>query len=303
MIRLAIVDADLIVYEAAFCVEKKEKQGEYLNWYQVSKIVNTIVRKILKKSKATHHTGFITEGKSNFRITTAFSLPYKGQRKTNKSKPAFYDEIREYLMSNWGYQMMKGVEADDALTIVSEYYKDDPKVQTVICTKDKDLWQYPGEHYNMNTCELMNITPAEAHKNLWRQMLIGDMGTDNIPGLSHHYKYDVITKKVNRYGNPDYITTPCQKFGETTCEKLLDSWDPNDYDKNTYELYVDCYDQGDGDDYPEKRFKETFDLIYMLLKAPPYLKIHYDYIKVKAKDLEYENDLGDYHTPNEFEDF
>jgi 5'-3' exonuclease len=303
MIRLAIVDADLIVYEAAFCAEKKEKEGVYLNWYQVSKIVNTIVRKILKKSKCTHHTGFLTEGHSNFRVARAFSLPYKGQRKTNKSKPAFYDEIREYLMSNWGYQMMRGVEADDALTIVSEKYKDDPNVVTVICTKDKDLWQYAGHHYNMNTCELMVITPEQAHKNLWRQMLKGDLGTDNIPGLSHHYKYDVITKKVNRYGNPDYITTPCQKFGDKTCENLLDSWDPKDYDRNTYELYVDCYDQDDGDDFAEQRFLETFDLIYMLLEAPKGLEIHYEYIKVKTTDLQYDNDLGDFHTKNEFSDF
>jgi hypothetical protein len=121
--KIVLIDADLIVYEAAFCVAKKEKEGIYLNWYQVSKIVNAIVRGILLGSKATHHIGFLTEGKSNFRVKVATTLPYKGKRKTNADKPHFYDEIRDYLQTHFGFQMMRGVEADDALTIASEYFK------------------------------------------------------------------------------------------------------------------------------------------------------------------------------------
>lgn len=298
MKRLVIVDADLIVYEAAFCVERKEKDGEYLNWYQVSKIVNTIVRKILRKSKATHHTGFLTDGKSNFRVARAFSLPYKGQRKTNADKPPFYDEIRDYLQSNWGYQMMRGVEADDALTIVSEFYKNHRDIKTIIATKDKDLWQYAGEHYNMNTSELMVITEGQAHKNLWRQMILGDMGTDNIPGLSHSAKWGIHFN--NEEARKKHRPIPCHSFGKTKAEKLLDEWDPKDYDKKILELYITAYDDEAGDDYGERRFYETFDLIYMLREAPKDLKISYDFVKIKGKDLEFDNDLSDYSTPLEF---
>lgn len=296
--RLVLIDADLIVYEAAFCVERKEKDGEYLNWYQVSQIVNTIVRRILKGSKATHQMGFLTEGKSNFRLARAFSLPYKGQRQTNQEKPQFYDEIRDYLQKHFGFQMMRGVEADDALTIVSEYFADRNDVETLIATKDKDLWQYPGEHYNMNTNELMHISDAEAHKNLWRQMILGDMGTDNIPGLSHAAKWN--THFNDDESKKKFRPIPCHQYGKARAEKLLDNWNPRDYDTNIFELYVTEYDDEGGDDYGEQRFYETFDLIYMLRKAPKGLKIHYNPVKIKKADLAFESDLVGYRPALEF---
>jgi hypothetical protein len=273
---LVLIDGDLIVYEAAYCVEAKEKQGEYPNWYQVSKIVNTIVRKILVGSKATHHLGFLTDGKSNFRLKVATTLPYKGQRKTNAEKPRFYDEIRDYLQKHFGFQMMVGVEADDALTIASEHFKDNPKVKTIIATKDKDLWQYAGHHYNMNTKELMVITPEKAHRNLWKQMILGDMATDNIPGLSH----------ANKPSDPKKRAIPCHQFGEARAKKILDENDPEDYAKVIYELYQDMYEEEDDPDYGDYRFHETYQLIFMLLEAPSDLKIHYNPVKVKKADVE-----------------
>ncbi len=299
MKKIGMVDSDLVVYEAAFCAQKKEDNGEYLNWYQVSQIVDTIMRRILKGSKATHHLGFITHSGSNFRLKRATTLPYKGTRKTNekREKPVFYEEIREYLQKHWGNQMMRGVEADDALTIASEHFKDNPKVTTLIATKDKDLWQYPGEHYNMNTKELMTISPAEAHKNLWRQMILGDIGTDNIPGLSYAYKEGIsfLEEKGRHYPIPEHM------FGKVAANKILDSVDPKEYAKVIYELYVDAYwEHGMKDDLPEQRFYECFDLVWMLRSAPKDLKIHFNPIKVKAKDLEFASDIKGYSVPLEF---
>lgn len=292
--RLTLIDGDLIVYEAAFCVEGKEKDGEYLNWYQVSKIVNTIVRKILRGSKATHHLGFLTEGKSNFRLGVATTLPYKGQRKTNAEKPKFYDEIRDYLQKHFGFQMMRGVEADDALTIASEYFKDNPRVTTIIATKDKDLWQYAGHHYNMNTSELMIINDSEAHRNLWKQMILGDMGTDNIPGLSHGAKDDIVFK--DEESRKKFRPIPCHSFGEAKANKILDETDPEDYAKVIYELYLDQYEEHFGD----YRFHETFQLIWMLREKPEDLKIHFNPIKVKRADVEYDDDENPFMPALEF---
>lgn len=295
---LVLIDGDLIVYEAAFCVEAKEKQGEYLNWYQVSKIVNTIVRKILTGSKATHHLGFLTDGKSNFRIKVATTLPYKGQRKTNAEKPKFYDEIRDYLQKHFGFQMMVGVEADDALTIASEHFKTDNRVRTIIATKDKDLWQYAGHHYNMNIKELMVITPEQAHRNLWKQMILGDMGTDNIPGLSHAAKWEIAFK--DEEASKKYRPIPCHQFGKARAKKILDETNPKDYDKVIYELYLDMYDDPDClDSFGDYRFHETFKLIYMLREAPKGLKIHFNPIKVKKADVEFD-EFDAFRPPLEF---
>lgn len=296
--RLVLIDGDLIVYEAAFCAEKKEKEGVYLNWYQVSKIVNTIVSRILRGSKATHHLGFLTEGKTNFRIKRATTLPYKGQRKTNSEKPKFYDEIRYYLQNHFGFQMMSGVEADDALTITSEKFKDNRKVTTIIATKDKDLWQYAGLHYNMNTKQMMTITLMEAQKNFWKQMILGDMGTDNIPGLSHASKWEILFNSPE--AKKKYRPTPCQQFGVKRAEKILDETEPRDYAKVIFEYYIDMYQTEEDDLFGEQRFYETFDLVYMLREAPSYLKIHYNPIKVKAKDIAFEEEFEGFRPALEF---
>lgn len=287
--NLVLIDGDLIVYEAAFCVEGKEKEGVYLNWYQVSKIVNTIVRNILKRSKADYHLGFLTEGKSNFRIKVATTLPYKGQRKTNNEKPKFYDEIRHYLMNHYGFQMMKGVEADDALTICSEHFKPNNKYITIIATKDKDLWQYPGLHYNMNTKEMMEITEAEAHRNLWKQMILGDMGTDNIPGLSHAMKPEYPKRAI-----------PCHQYGEKRANEILDSVDPSKYAEVIYEHYIDMYYTEEDPDFGDYRYHETWQLIWMLREAPKDLKIHYNPVKVKKADLLFDDEDFDHRPPLEF---
>ena len=292
--KVCVHDTDLVVYEAAFCVQKKEDDGEYLNWYQVSQIVNTIMRRILKGSRCTHHLGFLTDSATNFRLARATTLPYKGRRK-EKEKPSFYDDIREYLQKHWGAQMMYGVEADDALTIASEHFKS-KGISSLIATKDKDLWQYPGEHFNMNTNELMQITEEEAHRNLWRQMILGDMGTDNIPGLSYAY-----VEGRQPYNGKHFRPTPCQQFGKVAANKILDSTPPEEYAEKIYELYVDAYWEPDeDDDLAEQRFQETFDLIFMLREAPKDLKIHFNPIKIKAKDLEFFSDIKGYQPKLEF---
>lgn len=237
--------------------------------------------------------GFLTHGASNFRVKRATTLPYKGQRKTNEDKPHFYDEIRDYLQTEFGFQMMYGIEADDALTIVSEWYKDDPKVSTVIATKDKDLWQYAGEHYNMNKDELMFISESQGHYNLCKQMILGDMGTDNIPGLSHAGKWEIYFKSDE--AKKKYRPLTDHQYGEKTAEKLLHSWDPKDYFQNILELYISEYWD---EDFGEDRFYETFDLVFMLRELPKGVKLDKQMYKIKNIKVEYETLT----VSNEFED-
>ena len=150
----------------------------------------------------------------------------------------------------------------------------------------KDLWQYSGAHYNMNTKKLMTITPEEGHKNLWRQMILGDMGTDNIPGLSHSAKCDILFK--DEEAKKKHRPIPCHSFGVAKAEKILDETDPKDYPKAIFELYIDAYGTEEEDeDFGEQRFYETFDLVFMLREAPSDLKIHFNPIKVTYKNLEF----------------
>ena len=142
---LNLIDADPIVYEACFVAEAKEKQGVYLNEYQVMRVVDVIMRTVFRYTPmSTHYKPYLTIGKDNFRNTRATTLPYKGARK--KDKPFFYDKVRDYLVKHWNSQLVSGVEADDALTIAKKYHES-KGIKCMISSIDKDLDQEEGLHY------------------------------------------------------------------------------------------------------------------------------------------------------------
>jgi hypothetical protein len=172
-------------------------------------------------------------------------------------------------------------------------------ITTVIATKDKDLWQYAGEHYNMNTKKLMVITPEEGHKNLWRQMILGDIATDNIPGLSHSAKWDIVFK--DEEAKKKHKPIPCHSFGVVKAEKILDETPPEDYPSVIFGLYIDAYGiEEEDEDFGEQRFYETFALVFMLREAPKDLKIHFNPVKIKKSDVEFSDDFDGFRPALEF---
>ena len=285
MKRVVGIDADLITYSAGFVIQKKLDEGISVDINNAQQVIDTIVRKILRGSKATHYLGYLTDSPKNFRLKRAVTLEYKGNReKAKEAKPIpFKKEMINYMIIKWGFQLVKGIEADDALTIVGEYFRERTE-NYILATKDKDLWQWEGEHYNMNTNKLMFIDATSANRNLWKQVIIGDMGTDNVPGLSHSAKWEqpcFRTPKDRPLG--EFL------FGEKGALKLLDEWEPEDYCVNIMELYLWHYGQwGDenDEDFGIARFHETFDLVYMLLTAPDGVNIKKEYRKCTKKDLE-----------------
>lgn len=286
MKRVVGIDADLITYSAGFVVQKKIDEGTKQTINDAHKVIDTIIRKILREAKSTHYLGYLTDSKSNFRLKRAVTLPYKGNRTAiKKAKPLpFKQEMIQYMIIHWGFQLVVGVEADDALTIAGEYFRNRKEEQYILATKDKDLWQWEGEHFNMNTNRLMHIGKEEANRNLWKQVITGDMGTDNICGLSHAAKW-----QQPCLDNPRKRPLAEFLFGDKTAPKLLESWEPEDYCQNIMQLYLWHYGQwGDEEDdyYGIERFYETFDLVYMLLEAPEGVTIKTDYRKCTKKDLE-----------------
>jgi len=284
MKRIVGVDADLIVYSVGFVLQKKIDKKEKADINEAHKIVDTVYRTILRKSKATHHLGFLTDGPTNFRNKTATTLKYKGNRDKSKETPLpFKKEILHYLIVHWGCQLMKGVEADDALTIAGEHFRDDPLVTYILASKDKDLRQWQGDHYDMNKNLLHHINPVDANFNLWKQVIMGDMGVDNIPGLSHAAKYQLI-------GDGDPKVRPLAEFlyGASGAAKILNNNPVDTWAAVILDLYLWHYGQhGDieDEDFGESRFYETFALVYMLLEAPEGLTIHYNPRKCTEKDI------------------
>jgi hypothetical protein len=97
-----------------------------------------------------------------------------------------------------------------------------------------------------------------------------------------------------------YKGIPCQQYGEVTADKILDQTNPKDYAKVIFELYLDAYGTEEDDLFGELRFYETFQLIYMLREAPKDLKIHFNPLKVKATDTEFNDEFDGFRPALEF---
>jgi len=179
-----IVDCDQLVYACGFAAEKEKNDltGEVIlqPLNHCLSTVRTSLESLIKRYEVQHndtHFFVYLTGKGNFRDTLATILPYKGNRKELK-KPAYYEDIREYLVKHWDARVVDGMEADDAVCI--EYNKEPEN--SVIVSQDKDLLQLPGWHFNPRKEEHTLITPAQGRWNLWQQVITGDR-IDNILGI------------------------------------------------------------------------------------------------------------------------
>lgn len=117
-------------------------------------------------------------GDGNFREQIAVTKPYKGQR--TKGKPHYYQEVRDYLISEYGAVVIDDQEADDVVAIRQMDCMREGKA-SVIVSPDKDLKCMFGYLYNPRTKVLDHILPHEAAAHFYKQMIIGD-SVDNIPG-------------------------------------------------------------------------------------------------------------------------
>jgi hypothetical protein len=153
------------------CTEHKEPEP----WENVRKSLVSFTDSIVDYLDCDDYVGHLS-GVSNFRYAVATILPYKGNR-TGVERPTHYDQIRQFLVEVYDAKLSSGMEADDAIGLAHDPEED------VIATVDKDLNCIPGLHWNWMSNSCFYISELEADRNFFKQMLIGDLGTDNILGL------------------------------------------------------------------------------------------------------------------------
>lgn len=167
--HLALIDGDILVYRIGFASEGEPESiaiarcGEFLE--------NLILFNGFEDYK-----GYLTGG-GNYRHEIAKTAPYKGNRKA--AKPEHYDLLREYMQTAWGFEMIEGQEADDAIGIAA--YALDPG-EYCICTIDKDLDMIRGDHFNFTKDHRYFVTEEEGIRNFYKQILTGDR-VDNVVGI------------------------------------------------------------------------------------------------------------------------
>lgn len=165
----ALIDADSLIYAVGFSSNDAEEP------IALARLEQTMTE-LCMELDCDDYKGFLT-GKGNFRNDIAVTVPYKGQRVADK--PVHYQALRDHLVSSWGFTVVQGIEADDAVGIAAYAVPED---ETIMVHIDKDLNQFRGWHYNYRKKEKYHVTEFEGLTSFYTQILTGDR-IDNIVGL------------------------------------------------------------------------------------------------------------------------
>ena len=171
----ALIDADSLVYAAAYSAQTKDTQGcvvplgEGLAIHYLDNSVEDIVN--LFDSFQLYLTPDVT-----------FRTHMVGYKDGRGSRPHHYHTLRNRLTEHWGASVCDNMEADDILSILGWKAFREGRGDVVMVSIDKDLDQVPGKHYNYRKSLFYYLTEEEANYNFWKQMLMGDQA-DNIQGI------------------------------------------------------------------------------------------------------------------------
>ena len=163
---IGIFDIDSIVYEAVYSADDFEGVVERF-WDRYNSIRYNVGLKYPKAEIIL--CGFCTK---NYR-KKIYPL-YKANRP--KEKPAFLQEIIEYVKKELPITTASLMETDDLVAKYLEYYGKD---NSFIISIDKDYRQFECTIYNYRRDEWEQISKDEATFNLNEQMIIGDTA-DNV---------------------------------------------------------------------------------------------------------------------------
>ena len=177
----ALIDADGIVWASSYFTEGFPDHIARAN-------VNEVLETLFTDLNTQDYILYLT-GNTNFRYS--IYPEYKAQRK-DKPKPTNFAVCREHLETYWKAYVSEGCEADDCIAIdhTARDYK------SLIVSVDKDFDQLQGWHYNPRKKERYLVSPNDATRFFYTQLLQGDTA-DNIKG--------------------------CDGIGKTKAKRILDS--------------------------------------------------------------------------------
>jgi len=192
MNRVAVIDADIILYKACRVAEEEVNWGndQWVLWSNlnlVKTIIDDQIDLIVDEMEADRSLLCFSDQK-NFRKT--INLDYKANRRGGR-KPLCFKPALQYCKDTFPYRLFENLEADDTIGIIGTTENEN---DYVIVSEDKDLLTIPGLHWDLKLKKIFVIDEEEANFNFLKQALIGD-AVDNYKG--------------------------CPKVGAVTGEKIL----------------------------------------------------------------------------------
>lgn len=192
--RMALIDADILVYEAAHrCQQNIEwDPGEISKYADLEDAIDCFdaaIAMIEHKVEADKAILALTDGAREKNFRRSVWPKYKCHRESkvtgaDDGRPLLYQALREYARLNYEVFQKEGIEGDDTLGILATADLDWLPLDRIICSVDKDLDNVPGTHFNWRKPEkgVYWVTEREADRNFMMQTLMGD-ATDGYPGI------------------------------------------------------------------------------------------------------------------------
>lgn len=210
--RFALIDADILIYQAAAASEQAINWGEEmwtLHVFEPDAIAafETTLRSILEKVEAKGYLLLFSD-KDNWRKDV---LPtYKGNRLTVR-KPMLLKFLKEYAYEKHTCISIPTLEGDDVIGIYATHKgKLDPVHDYIICSLDKDFKTIPGKHYNFGRDEFFEINPHQADYWHMVQTLTGDAtdGYAGCPGIGPKTAEKILKAALDEgtpWANPEQL--------------------------------------------------------------------------------------------------
>ena len=192
MDRVAVIDADIILYKACRVAEEAVDWGNdqwilWSNLNQVKTIIDDQIDLIVDEMEADRSILCFSD-KKNYR--KEINPEYKANRRGVR-KPLCFVPALQYCKDTYPFRLFKSLEADDTIGIIATTENEN---EYVIVSEDKDLLTVPGTHWDLKLKKIFKIDEEEADFNFFKQTLTGDT-VDNYKG--------------------------CPKIGKVTAEKVL----------------------------------------------------------------------------------
>lgn len=181
--RLAIIDGDVLIYQAAGASESIFDWGEDLwsiaaDFREAVGRFKHLVDEAVQESLCDGYVVCVSDAK-NFRKD--LYPEYKSHRKNRK--PLVYRKLLDWAITNYGAIQFPSLEGDDVMGILATDKAYLAGQDPCLITIDKDLGGIPGLHYNPHKKkEVWSVSQEEADFCHLSQTISGD-ATDGYPGV------------------------------------------------------------------------------------------------------------------------
>lgn len=178
--KIGLIDADFIKYLVVHDIFKDIKMKNAMLYknpvhHYTQERVDNVISSFNCKALLFCFSG---PSDNTFRCSVSFEKKYKGNRSYNENYENEANdkmEVVKYIKERYPSLIYNNLEADDLLCMLQDE-------DTFIYSKDKDLLQIPGMHWDIQKEVFFEVSQSEGLSFLMEQMVTGDT-TDNITGI------------------------------------------------------------------------------------------------------------------------